>query len=313
MARVLVTGAAGFIGSHLVERLLGDGHDVTGLDARRGGDGRARAEGNLGALLHHPRFRLSVADLLDADLRRRLEGVETVFHLAGRPGVRESWGSEFPAYVQDNLLATQRLAVAAVAAGGPRLVFASTSSVYGSVPAPFRPDGPTCPVSPYGVTKLAAEALLRAYGDSYGLPVTVLRYFTVYGPRQRRDMAFARWLQAVHRGEAVTVYGEGARRDFTYVADVVEATVRAAAAPPWRTYNVAAGTAVEVEEALRVIGEICGRAPEIRREPRPAGDPSATWADISATAADLGYRPAVGLEEGLRRQWQAVQGEADED
>lgn len=313
MANVLVTGAAGFIGSHLVERLLADGHHVIGLDAQRSPRRSAPLQGNLAAIAGHPQFHRVTADLLEADLGRLLEGVECVFHLAGRPGVRDSWGAEFGDYVRNNVLATQRLAEAAIAGARPRIVFASTSSVYGSAPVPFAPDGPTRPVSPYGVSKLAAEALLGAYAANFDLPVVVLRYFTVYGPRQRPDMAFSKWFAAVSRGLPVTLYGDDSRRDFTYVEDAVDATVRAAGAPPGRTYNVASGVSVEVAEALRLIGEVCGRPPEIVRSPRPAGDPPATWADIAATVADLGYRPSGTLEEGLRRQWQWLLGEADED
>lgn len=305
MARLLVTGAAGFIGSHLVERLVADGHTVTGLDALR----RPGAERNLRAVRDHPGFRLVVGDVLEVDLAALLLGVDGVFHLGGRPGVRDSWGVEFPSYVRDNLLATQRLAEAAVAVGGVRIVFASTSSVYGTAPMPFREEGPTRPVSPYGVSKLAAEVLLAAYAANFGLPVVVLRYFTVYGPRQRPDMAFAKWFRAVPLGEEIALYGQESRRDFTYVQDAVEATVRALAAPPGRTYNVASGAPIQVDQAVREIGAVCGRAAVVRLVPRPAGDPPATSADIDAARRDLGYRPRTALPEGLRRQWEWMRAE----
>ena len=300
MARLLVTGAAGFIGSHLVERLVADGHSVTGLDALR----RPGSDRYLRALAAQSDFRMVVGDIAEVDLSAMLRGIDGVFHLAGRPGVRDSWGSQFPEYVRDNLVSTQRLAEAAVAAGGPRLVFASTSSVYGTAPMPFAERGPTRPVSPYGVSKLSAEVLLGAYAANFGLPVVILRYFTVYGPRQRPDMAFTKWFGAVSRGEEVTLYGPGSRRDFTYVGDAVAATVLAMSAPPGRTYNVASGAPVDVGYAVREIGSLCGRRPSVRLVPRPAGDPPATWADIGAAGRELGYRPRVPLAEGLLRQWE---------
>jgi UDP-glucuronate 4-epimerase len=287
--RVLVTGAAGFIGSHLTERLRADGVPVVALDRRRGPHLAPDVVGDL--------LRLPLVDLV--------RSVSCVFHLAGRPGVRDSWGADFASYARNNLLATQRLAEAAVAAGGTRIVFASTSSVYGDAPMPFREDGPTRPISPYGVSKLACEALLRAYARVCGLPVIVLRYFTVYGPRQRPDMAFARWMAAVRRGRPISLYGGGSRRDFTYVGDAVDATVRAGAAPAGRTYNVASGRPVPIEEPLRIIGALAGRQPRVIRLARPAGDPPATWAHMGA-AAELGYLPRVGLAEGLRAQWEAT-------
>ncbi len=313
MTAVMVTGAAGFIGSHLTERLIRDGYAVTALDACRGDPGAVRARRRLQAVWDHPAFRWVPADVLDADLGALLPGVEAVFHLAGRPGVRESWGAEFPGYARDNLLATQRLAEAAVAAGRPRIIFASTSSVYGTAPMPFVEQGPVLPVSPYGVTKHAAENCLGAYARSFGLPVVVLRYFTVYGPRQRPDMAFSKWFRAVSRGETVTLYGRDSRRDFTYVGDAVDLTVRARTAPPGRTYNVASATPVAIERALGIIGGLCGTEPRIQWGSRPPGDPPATWADISAAAGDLGYQPGVSIEEGLRRQWTWLQGEGTAD
>jgi len=284
--RVVVTGAAGFIGSHLTERLRSDGADVVTVDVRRGAD--------------------VSGDLMRLPLAKLLLGASCVFHLAGRPGVRDSWGPDFSSYVRNNLLVTQRLAEAALEAGKPRIVFASTSSVYGDVPIPFREDGPTRPISPYGVSKLACEALLRAYAANFGLPVVILRYFTVYGPRQRGDMAFARWIAAIRGEQPITRFGGESRRDFTYVADVVDATVRAWTAPAGRTYNIASGRAVALDEAIRILGELAGAPPRVVVAERPAGDPVVTSADIGLAAAELGYAPSVDLATGLRRQWEAT-------
>jgi nucleoside-diphosphate-sugar epimerase len=214
VAQLLVTGAAGFIGSHLVRRLRADGHDVRAAD-RRPGEARGSVRGNLAEI----------------DLAPLLEGVEYVIHLAGQPGVRESW-SQFRRYARGNVELTQRLLEALRGRPLKKFVLASTSSVYGDAPLPAVEDGPVRPVSPYGVTKLAAESLCDLYGRTAGVPWVALRYFTVYGPGQRADMAFTRWLKAARDGTALSIYGRGDQaRDFTYVDDVVEATVRAAFAP----------------------------------------------------------------------------------
>ena len=234
--RVVVTGAAGFIGSHLAESLVADGHEVAGVDCFTDYYPRALKESNLERLRESPRFHLVEARLQDLDLVPLLDGAEHVYHLAAQAGVRASWGREFALYTDHNVLATQRLLEAALAAGRPAVVYASSSSVYGDAPSlPLREDGPCQPVSPYGVTKLAGEHLAALYHRNHGLPTVSLRFFTVYGPRQRPDMAFHRFLKAARDGAEVPVFGDGRQtRDFTYVADIVSAVRSAAAFRPAR-------------------------------------------------------------------------------
>jgi len=309
--KAVVTGAAGFIGSHLAESLLADGHEVVGLDCFTDYYARAIKESNLTPLRAHDRFRLVEERLQDADLARLLDGAEQVFHLAAQAGVRASWGREFAHYTEHNVLATQRLLEAALAAGGPRIVYASSSSVYGDAQAlPLREDGPCLPVSPYGVTKLAAEHLAVLYHRNHGLPTVSLRFFTVYGPRQRPDMAFHRFLKAARDRQPVTVYGDGTQtRDFTYVADIV-AAVRAAALSgrPGCVYNVGGGERVALNEVLRLIESVTGERLQIQRQEPQKGDMKDTFADTSAARRDLGFRSTVALAEGLAREWQWIRG-----
>jgi UDP-glucose 4-epimerase len=305
--KTVVTGAAGFIGSHLTESLLADGHEVVGVDAFLDYYPRAVKERNLAGARDHRAFRLVEGLIQDLDLRPVLDGAAQVFHLAAQAGVRSSWGRDFAQYSDHNVLATQRLLEASVAAGVPRLVYASSSSVYGDSPSlPLREDAPCGPLSPYGVTKLAAEHLGRLYERGYGLPVVSLRYFTVYGPRQRPDMAFHRFLTACRDGRPVSVYGDGEQtRDFTFVDDAVSATRRAGeSGRPGCVYNVGGGDRVSVNEVLRRIGEVTGRPVEVKREADQKGDMRDTFADTSAARRDLGFRSTVGLREGLDREWE---------
>jgi UDP-glucose 4-epimerase len=308
--KTVVTGAAGFIGSHLADSLLADGHEVVGVDAFVDYYPRAVKERNLARARDHGAFELVEGALQDLDLRPVLDGAAQVFHLAAQAGVRSSWGRDFAQYSDHNVLATQRLLEASVAAGIPRFVYASSSSVYGDSPSlPLREDSPCRPLSPYGVTKLAAEHLGRLYERGYGLPVVSLRYFTVYGPRQRPDMAFHRFLAACRDSRRVSVYGDGEQtRDFTYVDDAVSATRRAGeSGRPGCVYNVGGGDRVSINEVLRRIGEITGRGVEIQREGAQKGDMRDTFADTTAARADLGFRSTVGLSEGLRKEWEWLQ------
>ena len=308
MQRALVTGAAGFIGSHLAAGLLRQGWQVTGLDARHPASDPVAAE-NLAELTPHPRFRLARADIAAADLAHLLEGVQVAFHLAGLPGARRSWGDQFTSYLTVNVLGTQRVLEACAAAEVPRLVFASSSSVYGpGSGSPSRETDQAVPLSPYGVSKLAAERLCLAYANrpSAVTSVVALRYFTVYGPRQRPDMAFSRIMRAALSGRVVPLYGSGAqRRDFTHVTDAVAATIAAASCDARaEVVNVASGRSIPLTQAVRTIASLAGtEVPALRRAAQP-GDADVTAADLSKARELLGYDPRVDLAEGLRSQWE---------
>jgi UDP-glucose 4-epimerase len=311
--KVVVTGAAGFIGSHLTDSLLADGHEVTGVDAFTDYYPRPAKERNLEQSRSHGRFRLVEGRVQDLDLRPLLDGVDQVFHLAAQAGVRASWGREFAHYTDHNVLATQRLLEATRAAGGPRVVYASSSSVYGDAPAlPLREDARCEPVSPYGVSKLAAEHLGVLYHRNFGLPVVSLRYFTVYGPRQRPDMAFHRFLKAARDAEPIHLYGDGKQtRDFTFVSDIVAATRAAAdSGRPGSVYNVGGGERVVLSDVLRQIEDVTGRRLTIVRDEVQKGDMRDTFADTAAARRDLGFRSTVALGPGLEREWQWIRGQA---
>jgi len=308
--RVVVTGAAGFIGSHLCERLLADGHEVVGLDSFSDYYERGRKERNLEALRGDRRFTLEELDLVSADLTKPLRGAKVVYHLAGQPGVRPSWGSHFDRYVQDNIVATQRLLEGLREAAIERLVFASSSSVYGDAEMfPTKETALPRPVSPYGMTKLAAEHLTFIYMRNFGVPATSLRYFTVYGPRQRPDMAFVRFMEALVDNEEIEIFGDGEQtREFTYVSDAVDGTVRAATADVvGQIVNLGGGSRVAVNKVLATLEEISRL--EVRRRFLPAapGDPRHTGASINLARERLGWEPRVSLREGLTRQWQWFQ------
>jgi UDP-glucuronate 4-epimerase len=292
--KYVVTGAAGFIGSHLVEALAAAGHQATGIDAFTDYYDPARKEENA-AGLHVSRLDLAEDELDFGD-------ADGVFHLAGQPGVR-SFGPVFADYVRRNVLATQRVLEAAV---GARVVLASSSSIYGEAETYSTPEEtPPQPLSPYGITKLAAEHLARAYATSFGRDTVVLRYFTVYGPRQRPDMAVERIVEALAAGTPFELYGDGSQsRSFTYVADAVAATIAAMErAPAGATYNVGGGEEATMREVVALLERISGRKLDLRSGPPAAGDVRRTSADVSRIGADLGWAPSVRLEDGLREQW----------
>jgi nucleoside-diphosphate-sugar epimerase len=308
MMRALVTGVAGFVGSTLAERLLDDGADVWGIDCFTDYYPRTTKERNLAPLLTKPGFRFVEASLQAADLPALLKDRTHVFHLAAQAGVRKSWGRDFAVYTVNNVEATQVLLEAAVAASGSleKLVYASSSSVYGDdVPIPMREDALPRPVSPYGVTKLAAEQLCNLYCVNHGVPAVSLRYFTVYGPRQRPDMAFHKFLTAAIKGEPIRVFGDGRQtRDFTFVADAVSATISAARrGVPGRVYNIGGGSRVSVNEVLEMIGRVAGRPPAVETESVQKGDMRHTFADTELARTDLGFRPTVSLQEGLTAEY----------
>jgi nucleoside-diphosphate-sugar epimerase len=302
----LITGVAGFIGSTLAERLLAQGARVTGIDCFTDYYPRPVKERNLQGPRASDRFTFVEAALQETDLLPLLDGVTHVFHLAAQAGVRRSWGREFQVYTVNNIEATQVLLEACVGRPIERLVYASSSSVYGdNTPVPMREDALPQPVSPYGVSKLAAEQLCYLYSVNHGVPATSVRYFTVYGPRQRPDMGFHRFLSAVLRGQAITVYGDGEQtRDFTFVADAVSATIAAAErGVPGRAYNIGGGSRVSLNEVLDIIGRVTGRPLTIERGPAQKGDMRDTWADTSLARADLGFSPSVTLADGLAAEY----------
>jgi nucleoside-diphosphate-sugar epimerase len=307
--KCLVTGAAGFVGSHLAERLSDLGHEVQGVDCFLDYYPRAMKERNLAELGERGNFRLAETDLSRDDLRPLLEGVDWVFHQAAQAGVRASWGRDFEIYAVNNVLATQRLLEASRDAQVRRFVYASSSSVYGDTrDLPMREESLPRPISPYGVTKLAAEHLCWLYWRSQSVPTISLRYFTVYGPRQRPDMAFHRFLKGALRGEEITLYDDGEQtRDFTYVSDVVGANLAAASrGEGGEVFNIGGGSEVSVNRVLQTIEEISGRRLRVRREERQKGDVRHTAADCSRALDRLGFRPAVTLAEGLSREWQWI-------
>ena len=305
--QTLVTGVAGFVGSTLARRLLADGHDVVGVDALTDYYDPRLKRDNLRDI-EHPRLRVVEADLNGADLAALLADVEVVYHQAGQPGVRKSWGSDFDTYLRGNIGATQKLLEAALRAPHlSRFVYASSSSVYGNaLRYPTEETDRPQPLSPYGVTKLAAEHLCVLYAQNYGLPTVSLRYFTVYGPRQRPDMAFTRFCTSVRDGDEIPVFGTGQQvRDFTYVDDVVAANLRVATAdvPAGAVFNVAGGTSTTVNEVIELLGEISGRTPAVRRGDPVPGDVERTGGSTAAIEAATGWAPTVPLREGLAEQY----------
>lgn len=304
---VVVTGAAGFIGSQLVEALLQGGRAVVAIDDLNPSYDTATKAANLALARSHPACRVAVADLGRARLDDLFAGASVVFHLAAKPGVQDSWGEGFGETCRRNIEVTQQVFEAALEAGVGRVVFASSSSVYGNGSSTGG-DGPRpwAPISPYGVSKLAGEQLAAVYRER-GLAVTILRYFTVYGPRQRPDMAMHRMFQAAAGlGPVFVRRGDGSQcREFTFVDDVVRATIAAGDAPgaDHRTFDVGGGSSVSLNEVLDLVGTITGTPVPVVDVPLPAGDPPATEADVAATTAILGWEPQVPLAAGLAAQW----------
>jgi nucleoside-diphosphate-sugar epimerase len=298
--RYVVTGAAGFIGSHLTESLLAAGHDVVAVDCFTDYYDPALKEENAAG------FDVVRADLADANLDELIAGADGIFHLAGQPGVRGSWGEGFALYARRNLVATHRVFEAAARAG-TRVVFASSSSVYGDAERyPTSEDVEPQPIAAYGITKLGCEHLAHAYAGTLGLDAVVLRYFTVYGPRQRPDMAFRRLVDALATGGSFPLYGDGSfSRSFTYVADVVAATQLAMErAPRGAVYNVGGGEEATMTEAIALLEELSGRTLAVERAPAAAGDMRRTAADTGRITGELGWAPRTSLRDGLRAQWE---------
>lgn len=306
--KALITGVAGFIGSTLAERLLDQEVDVVGIDCFTDYYPRSMKERNLSGALARRGFRFVEARIQDANLASLVADRTHVFHLAAQAGVRKSWGRDFAVYTVNNIEATQVLLEALTNAPRlERIVYASSSSVYGDhTPMPFREDALPQPVSPYGVSKLAAEQLCYLYFANYRVPAVSLRYFTVYGPRQRPDMGFHKFIKATLRAEPITLYGDGEQtRDFTFVQDAVSATIAAAErGVPGRVYNIGGGSRVSVNQVLELIGRVGGRTPLVTVDAAQKGDMRHTYADTSLARADLAFAPSVSLEQGLAAEYQ---------
>jgi nucleoside-diphosphate-sugar epimerase len=318
--RSVVTGAAGFIGSHLVERLLAEGHEVVGIDSFEDYYPRAYKEANIAPARAADGFTLLEENLLSmasapgsggSRLDDVLRDADCVFHLAAQAGVRASWGQSFRVYTDNNVLATQMLLESCRSTGVSKVVYASSSSVYGDTDRlPMHEDAVCRPVSPYGVTKLAGEQLARLYWKNHRIPTVSLRFFTVYGPRQRPDMAFHLFARAMQEGRPLEMYGSGAQtRDFTFVDDIVSGIVAAAdRGVDGAVYNLGGGSRVTLLEAIRTLEAVSGLAARIHGADVQAGDVKHTWADLTSAIEELGYAPRVQLDEGLRREEEWLRG-----
>jgi len=300
----LVTGCAGFIGSHLAERLIQSGFEVIGIDSFTDYYDRRIKEANVQGLLQSDRFSLIREDLLGIDLDRILDGVDYIFHHAAQPGVTASWGGRFETYLNNNILATQRLLESAKKIPLKSFVFASSSSVYGDCELPMREDKLLSPVSPYGVSKVACENLCHSYWKNFRVPVISLRYFTVYGPRQRPDMAFYKFIRAILKGEEIIIYGDGRQtRDFTYIDDAVKANLLVMEKNcSGEVFNIGGGTRTEVNEVMILLERLLRKKVVVRHINPQEGDMRDTLADIAKARTLLNYNPSFDLEEGLKRE-----------
>jgi len=304
--RVLVTGVCGFIGSSLSERLLNEGFSVTGVDSFNDYYPRRIKENNIRGLIEHPEFEFIEADILNFGWDKVIDEVEGVFHQAAVAGVRASWGHKFDQYVENNVLGTQRLLEACKERNLNKFIYASSSSVYGDTDElPIRETSPTNPVSPYGVTKLAGEHLAALYYKGYGVPTVSLRYFTVYGPRQRPDMAFHKFISAVMKGEPITIYGNGEQtRDFTFIHDAVEANIAAFKnGKEGEIYNIGGGSTIRLIDAIKIIEEITGKEANLEFAEPQRGDARHTFSDVSKAKMDFGYSPKTEVKIGLEKHY----------
>ena len=306
----LITGVAGFVGSHLAEKLLLLGHEVTGVDKFLDNYPQPLKQDNLASLRSSAKFTFIESDIVSLDLSNLLDGVDHLFHLAGQPGVRASWGKHFTRYTENNITATQMLLEAAKGTPLKKFVYASTSSVYGDTDdLPMRENGLPRPVSPYGVSKLAAEHLCYLYCKAFAVPTVALRFFTVYGPRQRPDMFFHIFMRGLLRGEEIPLYDDGEQtRDFTFVSDIVDGVVSAAQyAGTGEVFNLGGGSETTLLNAISLAERVAGRKARLKRFDRQKGDVRHTSANLAAARAKLAYAPRVNLEEGLSRQWSWIQ------
>lgn len=303
--KCLVTGVAGFIGSHLAERLIGECHTVVGIDSFEDFYSREIKETNIRELKESNNFELVEGNLINLPLKEIVSEVDCVFHQAAQPGVRASWGKRFEIYAQNNILATQKLLEASVGSRIKRFVYASSSSVYGDTDVlPIKETNRLKPISPYGVSKLAGESLCYLYWKNFGVPIVSFRYFTVYGPRQRPDMAFCRFIKAILRGGEIEIYGNGNQtRDYTYVDDIVSATLSVVDREVvGEVFNVACGSNITLNEVLYLMEKAVNKKAKRIYIEKQRGDVKHTLADISKAKEMLNYRPKVSLAEGLREE-----------
>lgn len=306
MDKCLVTGAAGFIGSHLVEKLLSSGFDVVGIDSFTNYYNLEQKKRNIKGLINQPNFTFLSADILREDLSSLVKDIDYCFHLAGEPGVRLSWGQTFQNYLHLNVLTTQKLLESLKSTSIKKFIYASSSSVYGACDLPMKEGTLPKPISPYGVTKFAAEQMCYAYWHNHKIPTVALRYFTVYGPRQRPDMAFSKMIRCLEEGEIFYVYGDGSQtRDFTYVDDIVEATISAAKSGACgEVINAGGGSRANLLDIIEILQKISGKKLRIEHIEGQKGDPSDTLADLEKARKFLNYKSKTSLEQGLRNQFQ---------
>ncbi len=306
IVKCLITGVAGFIGSHLAERLLREGYELIGIDSFVDNYPKHIKENNIKGLLQSSKFKFVEASIGDINLSEIVDQVDVVYHQAAIPGVRSSWGQNFEQYTVNNINATQTLLEACKDKRIKKFIYASSSSVYGdAMELPVRESNPKSPISPYGVTKLAGENLASLYFECYRVPTVSLRYFTVYGPRQRPDMAFHRFISAILDERQIEIYGNGEQtRDFTYVDDAVDANVRAFLnGKEGGIYNIGGGSRVKLIESLNIIEEVSGKKADLKFIEAQRGDAMHTYADVSNAKRDLGYAPKFDIKEGLRRHY----------
>ena len=303
--KILVTGVAGFIGSHLAERLIKEGHKVVGVDCFTDYYAREIKESNIKKLRSESSFDFHEADILEIDLETVLQDIDVLYHEAAQAGVRASWGANFQIYTENNVRATQRLLEAAKKARLKKFVYASSSSVYGDAESyPTHEEMRPMPVSPYGVTKLAAEHLCYLYHKNFGVPTVSLRYFTVYGPRQRPDMAFHKFIKAIHSDEEIPVFGDGEQtRDFTYIDDIIDANITAMGVDlTGEVFNIGGGSRITVNDTIAIIERVCEKKARKKHVEKQKGDVIHTAADISKARKHLNYAPKYDVEKGITNQ-----------
>ena len=298
--KAIVTGCAGFIGSHLVDKLLEQGYEVIGIDCFTDYYSREIKEANISNALSHKNFEIIEEDILEMN---DFPEVDYVFHEAAQAGVRASWGKSFEIYTRNNIEATQKLLEFYKDSSIKKFVYASSSSVYGDTELPMKENSLLKPVSPYGVTKLAAENLCYLYYKNYGVPTVSLRYFTVYGPRQRPDMAIHKFVKVILNDGEILIFGDGEQtRDFTFVDDAVEANILAAESDSGgRVFNIGGGSRISVNDLIKLIEDTVGKKANIKYEEKQKGDVKDTWADVSKAKADLGWTSKVEIDEGLKK------------